>query len=73
MLFLVFELSVYRLCDAFHDWGGVAPEFWEEAIERYDWDVNRSSIETQPDTLFAKRYHVFLRKLKGQNAGHESL
>ena len=44
------------------DWGGVAPEFWKDAIKKYSWDVNRSSIEMEPDTLFHKRYHVFMRK-----------
>lgn len=44
------------------DWGGVAPEFWKDAIKKYSWEINRSSIEMEPDTLFHKRYHVFMRK-----------
>lgn len=57
---MIFEIQ--RLCDATFDWGGVAPDFWKNAIKRYGWDINRSSIEMEPDTLFSKRYHVFMRK-----------
>ena len=51
-----------RLNEAKFDWGGVSPTFWTNAIQTYKWDINRSSIEMEADTVFRKRYHVFMRK-----------
>jgi hypothetical protein len=65
------KTSCCRLCDAIFDWGGVAPNFWKDAIKTYGWDINRTSIEMQPDTLFRKRYHVFMRK-KRLRPNHQS-
>jgi hypothetical protein len=62
IIFVVVILFNYRRCEAKFDWGGVAPTFWKDAIKRYNWDVNSSSIETAADTIFRKRYHVFMRK-----------
>lgn len=55
-----------RLCDAIFDWGGVAQDFWKGAVKTYGWDVDKSSIEMEADTLFRKRYHVFMRKAGGK-------
>jgi SAM-dependent methyltransferase len=59
---IIVEQVSYPLCDALFDWGGVEPEFWKKAVRKYGWDVNRSSIETEVDKMFRKRYHVFMRK-----------
>jgi hypothetical protein len=52
------------MCETRTDWGGVSRnrQWWENAIDTYDWDVNPSSIQFEDDTLFRKRYHVFMRK-----------
>ena len=49
-------------CEAMHDWGGVSRSFWKEAIDRYGWDVDPSSLEFGDDHAFSTRYHVFMRK-----------
>jgi hypothetical protein len=50
------------LCEATFDWGGVHPDFWKSAVDIYAWDIDPSSIEFEADTIFRKRYHVFMRK-----------
>jgi hypothetical protein len=59
---IIIEQVSFPMFEAPFDWGGVAPTFWKDAVGRYGWDVERSSIEMQDDTIFRKRYHVFMRK-----------
>ena len=54
-------------CDEHHvdAWGvGVPYNFWKDAVETYEWDVDPESIEFGMDELYPTehRYHVFLRK-----------
>jgi hypothetical protein len=51
-------------CEADHDWGGVSRDFWSDAISRYRWDVDPSSLELGDDHAFDTRYHVFMRKAR---------
>jgi hypothetical protein len=43
---------------------GVPYNFWKDAVETYEWDVDPESIEFGMDELYPTehRYHVFLRK-----------
>jgi hypothetical protein len=59
---IIIEQVFFPLCEAIFDWGGVAPTFWKGAVRKYDWDVERSSIEMEDDTIFRRRYQVFMRK-----------
>ncbi len=51
-------------CDALFDWGGVSKHWWHDvaANNTYGWNVDPSSLVIEDDTLFQKRYHVFMLK-----------
>lgn len=59
---VIVEQISYPLCDAMFDWGGVKPSFWTAAIEKYGWDVDAASLVVDNDSIFRRRYHVFMRK-----------
>jgi hypothetical protein len=60
---VIVEQVSYPLCAAMFDWGGVNPSFWLSAVERYaNWDIDPASIRFDRDTIFRRRYHVFMRK-----------
>ena len=59
---VIAEQVSYPLCEAMFDWGGVDPSFWHNAISRYGWDIDPSSIVFDKDSLYRRRYHVFMRK-----------
>jgi hypothetical protein len=62
---IIVEQVSYSLCTALFDWGGVEQSFWNESIQRYQWDVD--SLDMQDDVLFRRRYHVFMRKKKAKS------
>jgi hypothetical protein len=51
-------------CEILYDFGGITKDFWARAIDKYGWDVDPASIVFGNDMLYAKRYHVALRKNK---------
>jgi hypothetical protein len=59
---VIVEQVSYPFCQAHFDWGGVDQDFWGPAIKRYQWDVDPDSIVFEKDTIFRKRYHVFMKK-----------
>ena len=60
---IVEQVSV-PYCDEFLDWGGVNYSFWETGITKYGWDIDPTSLVFEDDTIFTRRYHVFMRKNK---------
>jgi hypothetical protein len=44
--------------------GGVSQSFWRNGIERYNWNIDPTSIEIETDTLFPNQhhYHVMMKK-----------
>lgn len=62
---VIVEQVSYPLCEAPFDWGGVAQEFWKTAIEDYGWPIDPDSIVMVDDTLFKRRYHVYMEKKLG--------
>lgn len=59
---VIIEQVSMPICDESYDWGGVAQEWWETAIDEYHWDVQPESIVHEKDSIFKNRYHVFMRK-----------
>jgi hypothetical protein len=59
---VIVEQVSYSFCSAIFDWGGVDQDFWPAAIERYQWDVDPDSFVFERDTIFRKRYHVYMKK-----------
>lgn len=53
-------------CTKLSDWGGVDQEYWNRTatLNTYHWNVDPSSIKIEMDTIFKKRYHVFMLKNK---------
>jgi hypothetical protein len=49
------------------DWGGVEKDFWKRAAKERKWPIDSKSIVTEDDELFAKRYHVAMRKQKAKS------
>jgi len=33
------------ICNESSEWGGVATDWWKDAVEEYGWDVDPSSID----------------------------
>ena len=59
---IVEEISL-PLCEAPTGWGGVPKDFWEQAISKYKWDVDPSSIAFGSRKEGSeRRYHVFMQK-----------
>lgn len=55
----------YPACTLETEWGGVAPEWWSQAIHQYQWDVQVVDIlEEEPYTWYVNRYNVVLQKNK---------
>lgn len=64
---VVVEQVSQEKCNQITDNGGVAPEWWKEAIHVYRWPVEPDSLAFGKDYVFnTNRYHVFMRKL-GEN------
>jgi SAM-dependent methyltransferase len=60
---IIIEQVSYPICRAYFDWGGVSQGFWRRAGRHYpNWDIDPSSIVYEDDTIFRRRYHVFMRK-----------
>jgi hypothetical protein len=59
---VIVEQVSYSFCSAIFDWGGVDQDFWRPAIDRYQWDVDPDSFVFESDTIFRKRYHVYMKK-----------
>ena len=61
---VIAEQVSYPYCEAQFDWGGVSQEFWYESARsnKYGWNIDPGSIEMMNDTIFTRRYHVFMRK-----------
>jgi hypothetical protein len=59
---VIVEQVSYSFCSAIYDWGGVDQDFWPAAIDRYQWDVDPDSFVFERDTIFRKRYHVYMKK-----------
>jgi hypothetical protein len=59
---VIVEQISYSFCSAIYDWGGVDQDFWPAAIDRYQWDVDPDSFVFEWDTIFRKRYHVYMKK-----------
>jgi hypothetical protein len=59
---VIVEQVSYSFCSAIYDWGGVDQDFWPAAIDRYQWDVDPDSFVFRRDTIFRKRYHVYMKK-----------
>lgn len=59
---VIVEQVSYPQCEAYFDWGGVGKDFWKQAVEKYNWDIDPKSIDMEDDTIFRRRYHVFMRK-----------
>ena len=59
---VIVEQVSQEFCNVRIDWGGVDQSWWATAIDTYGWDIDPSSIEFMDDTIFKKRYHVFMRK-----------
>ncbi|KAL7566470.1 hypothetical protein ACA910_000946 [Epithemia clementina (nom. ined.)] len=60
---VIIEQVSQSVCTYWDDWGGVDKDYWSQAIEDYDWDVDASSLEIE-DAIGSQegRYHVFMRK-----------
>ena len=55
-------------CSEDSEWGGVDPEWWEGAVDKYGWDVDVDSIEIlldDPYVWYDNRYNVVMRRLDG--------
>jgi hypothetical protein len=64
---IVEQVSNAYCSNELDSWGaGVSREFWAQAIQEYDMDVDLSTVEFELDTLFpsARRYNVIMRKNK---------
>jgi hypothetical protein len=59
---VIVEQVSYSFCSAIYDWGGVDQDFWPAAVDRYQWDVDPDSFVFERDTIFRKRYHVYMKK-----------
>jgi len=59
---IVIENIAFPQCDNIADWGGVDKKWWVEAVSKYGWNVDNSSIVTE-DSLDERRYHLFMKKL----------
>eukprot|EP01083_Nonionella_stella_P000472 1339_1 len=62
---IIIEQVSLPYCQDNTDYGGVALEWWEMAIDEYGWDIDPTSITMENDTLYPgdpSRYHVFMRK-----------
>eukprot|EP00934_Nitzschia_sp_Nitz4_P001591 Nitzschia sp. Nitz4//scaffold67_size101165//92837//94018//NITZ4_004545-RA/size101165-processed-gene-0.67-mRNA-1//-1//CDS//3329556522//1591//frame0 len=53
-------------CEALRDWGGLHRSYWRSGIERYGWDVNRSTVAfgKRSEDFDNNRYHMFVLKNK---------
>ena len=58
---VVIEEISYELCDS-QDWGGVSEIWWTEAIETYNWAIDKDSIHIEPTKSTDERYNLFMRK-----------
>lgn len=66
---ILLENLSYAICDEMSlvggDWGGVNHDWWLKAVEKYELDVDPSSIIIEDTDLFFdyyNRYNVFMRK-----------
>jgi hypothetical protein len=61
---VIVEQVSYPYCEALFDWGGVSQNFWHESAKsnKYGWNIDPDSIEMMNDTIYRRRYHVFMRK-----------
>jgi hypothetical protein len=59
---VIVEQVSYSFCTTKYDWGGVEQDFWRSAVDRYKWDVDPDSFIFEKDTIFRKRYHVYMKK-----------
>jgi hypothetical protein len=59
---VIVEQVSHAFCSAKYDWGGVDQDFWRPAVDRYHWDVDPDSFVFEKDTIFRKRYHVYMKK-----------
>jgi SAM-dependent methyltransferase len=67
---VIIEDVGYSLCDSTHtEWGGVDMEWWEDAIDDYDFDVIPDSLRIINRAWYGDRYNVFFRKLGGDLIG----
>lgn len=61
---IVIEQVSREKCDQITDNGGVAKEWWLQAIRHYKWPVDPDSLAFGKDHVFdTDRYHIFMRKL----------
>jgi hypothetical protein len=62
---VVVEMISFPTCQDLEEWGGVEPDFWKEAVDRYGWQVDPASIVVRDASpLPGRRYHVFMRKTR---------
>ena len=63
---IIVEEVSSEYCTNMRDWGGVSQSWWYDAISKYKWDIDNTTIEFVQDTVFPKlsRYHVYMRKNK---------
>lgn len=54
----------YPLCTELgsHDWGGIAVEWWKDAVKKYEWDVEPDSLQIFLQPWYDNRYNVMLRR-----------
>ena len=50
------------ICKQARDWGGVAKEWWIDAIEIYGWDVDPDSVVVETVPSNNKRYNIAMRR-----------
>lgn len=61
---IVIENIAFPQCDNVADWGGVDKKWWAEAVSKYGWNVDNSSIVTEDSLDDERRYHLFMKKLE---------
>eukprot|EP00934_Nitzschia_sp_Nitz4_P001312 Nitzschia sp. Nitz4//scaffold67_size101165//91307//92500//NITZ4_004544-RA/size101165-processed-gene-0.66-mRNA-1//-1//CDS//3329556519//1312//frame0 len=61
---VIVEEVALPICEMPSDWGGVTREYWRDGMERYGWDLNRSTLDygSRSEKHDNGRYHVFFRK-----------
>lgn len=63
---IVVESISRPFCDAYHDFGGVDPTFWQRQVDESDeWPIVPDSLVMEDDKMFHefRRYHVAMQKL----------
>jgi hypothetical protein len=60
---VVIEDVGYPLCSSSQsEWGGVSEEWWTEAVDKYEWDVDSESIRIILAPWYDDRFNVVMRR-----------